>query len=298
MNEFFDQLADNLKDAFWTGVGRKSEDPQSKKPKWWLVLCVRLGFLAILAAIAEEALRWLKTTITEHPLEISFVLLVAISSLFLEMWIRWMRDAKFAWNKALEFERRIEGLELQITTGEQKCARLETELATLRIPANSLTQHQGRTFRCILCAGQITLPNIVTEVGFDHHIVKEAVHALRHDLSLVRRAGRNANNEELFALSDQGKQFAAEHRIPAIDQGDQMIQQTAADAEKKALEEQNTLLFQQTKTAADRITDLEAMVSNLQKKLPPPRAVNPLVEARKKATYGWTSASATPPAGK
>ena len=200
------------------------------------------GIVATCAYFGTQLWQWLISNIRDYPSQVLCLIALGTTAFCIQKWRQWKAQAKDALEKMSKVASRADSLEDELSEREQRIASLEAANANLRVPANPLNQYQSRTFRCILCAGEITMPNIVIQVGFELHIVKEAVQALRHDLSLVRRAGINDNGEELFALSEPGKQFAVDHRIPVIDQGDQVIQQTIADAENRALREHNVRL--------------------------------------------------------
>ncbi len=237
--------------------------------------------LAAATTIAATAFRWLNTTIGTYPQETLFVLLVVSALLFAEKWFRWKDAAKRSLVKASALEKKAEALGQQLTETERRCSELEAENASSRAIKDSLTPHKRRIVTCILCAGEISKGNITREVGLDDSVVTEAINALRYDHpAYVRRCGITVgSHQELFTLTDAGKQYAVNHGIPAIEQGDRAIQQTAADAEREALKEQNAMLFKQHNTDAAKIEALEAKVSELRKLVPPPE-MHPL---------GWKS---------
>lgn len=253
-----------------------------KKP--WQFLCkhteeafglaIAGGIVGTSAYFGAQLWQWLISNIRDYPAQVLCLIALGTTAFCIQKWLQWKAEAKNAFVKMSEFASRTDILEDGLSEKEQRIASLEAANANLRVPENPLSQYQSRTFRCILCAGEITLPNIVIQVGFEHHIVKEAVQALRHDLSLVRRAGINDNGEELFALSEPGKQFAIDHRIPAIDQGDQVIQQTIADAEKRALREHNVRLEKSQKALDSENILLQEALATMRKMLADERAAS------------------------
>ncbi len=113
------------------------------------------------------------------------------------------------------------------------------------------------TLTCILCAGKATIARISQELGIQSSLVGANIVQLRYQFMLVRRDSVLPDTQEVFELTSTGKQYAIDQRIQAIDQGDQLIQQSAFDAERQALKEQNDMLFQQKNQAETRLAELQ-----------------------------------------
>lgn len=174
---------------------------------------------------------WLLSNIQAHPLRIITATSSAATLVVLYVMLLWRRVARIALAKAL----RVDAAEREAKQWKSKCEAFEAE--KFKTPKDPLQESERLVLNCLLCAEEASIAMIAK--GMNWTGVDPAttiVRDLRYKHGFVARTRIRGTKEELFALTDAGKDYAKISGMIAVKQGGKSAVENADEIRIKELE--------------------------------------------------------------